>query len=127
MEQLKKLRKERGLNQAAIAQVLNISVSAYGNYELDQREPNIESLKKLADFYNVSVDYIIGRDLHPSSYNNLTEEDKQNGATISSPYNNFSEADIEWFELKSEILEAHSEEYLQTVIKLIRALISQQK
>lgn len=62
MERLKELRKKSKLNQKQVADVLGLTVSAYGNYELGQREPTIESLCKLADYYGVTVDYLIGHD-----------------------------------------------------------------
>lgn len=62
MERLKQLRLEKHLTQSDIAKMLDITVSAYGNYELDQREPNLETLIKLADYFQVSVDYLIGHD-----------------------------------------------------------------
>lgn len=60
-ERLKKLRKERGLLQKDIAKMLNISTSAYGYYEQNKRDPDTKTLQLLADFYNVSVDYLLGR------------------------------------------------------------------
>ncbi len=66
MENLKKLRKERKLTQADVAKVLNITVSAYGNYELGQRSPTPDVLKKLSAFFNVSVDYLLG--IAPTSF-----------------------------------------------------------
>ena len=63
MERLKELRKKAKLNQKQVADVLGLTVSAYGNYELGQREPTIESLCKLADYYGVTVDYLIGHDI----------------------------------------------------------------
>lgn len=60
-ERLKKLRKERGLLQKDIAKMLNISASAYGYYEQNKRDPDTKTLQLLADFYNVSVDYLLGR------------------------------------------------------------------
>lgn len=74
MERLKQLRKELKQTQTQIANYLGISVSAYGNYELGQREPDHATLSKLADYFGVSVDYLLGRseestktifDLHP--------------------------------------------------------------
>lgn len=62
MENLKKLRKQRKLTQYDMGDLLNISATAYGNYELGQRSPTPETLVKLADFFGVSVDYLIGRD-----------------------------------------------------------------
>lgn len=60
MEILIKLRKNAGLTQKELCKMLNVSRSTYNGYELEKFEPNIETLKKLADFYNVSVDYLIG-------------------------------------------------------------------
>ena len=62
MEKLKELRKKNKLTQQQLAQFLGITVSAYGNYELGQREPPIEYLCKLADYFGVSVDYILDRE-----------------------------------------------------------------
>ncbi|MCD8295789.1 MAG: helix-turn-helix domain-containing protein [Clostridia bacterium] len=61
MERLKSLRKARGLKQEDVATFLGITKSAYGNYELGQREPSLASLVKLADYFNVSVDYLLER------------------------------------------------------------------
>lgn len=57
---LKNLRKERHLNQKDLAILLCVSVNSYSQYELGKTEPNFENLKKLADFFCVSVDYLIG-------------------------------------------------------------------
>lgn len=62
MDNLKRLRKQRKLTQNDMGDVLNISATAYGNYELGQRSPTPETLIKLADFFGVSVDYLIGRE-----------------------------------------------------------------
>lgn len=62
MKRLKQLRMQRNIRQKEIADYLGITVSAYGNYELGQRQPNFETLCKMADFFNVSVDYLLGRD-----------------------------------------------------------------
>lgn len=59
---LKELRKEQNLNQNEVARYLNIQQSTYSGYESETYEPTIETLKKLADLYHTSVDYIIGRE-----------------------------------------------------------------
>ena len=59
-ERLKQLRKERNLTQTDLGKVLGIVVSAYGRYELGTTEPDISNLIKLAKFYNVSIDYLVG-------------------------------------------------------------------
>ncbi|MCM1289319.1 MAG: helix-turn-helix domain-containing protein [Corallococcus sp.] len=65
MENLKIIRKSKKLTQAEVAKVLDITVSAYGNYELGQRSPTPEVLIKLAKFFGVSVDYLL--DFCPTS------------------------------------------------------------
>ena len=57
-ERLKSLRKERNLLQKDIADFLNISKSAYGYYEQGRNEPDIQTILKLAELYQVSADYL---------------------------------------------------------------------
>lgn len=59
-KRLKELRGSR--TQQEIADLLNISRARYSHYENEIREPDNEMLQKLADIYNVSVDYILGKD-----------------------------------------------------------------
>lgn len=58
---LKELRTERNLNMRQTAQQLGIPYTTYVGYEKNEREPNSEVLICLADFFNCSVDYLIGR------------------------------------------------------------------
>ena len=60
MLRLKDLREDKDLSQKEIAEILNVSQVAYSYYELEKREIDINSLKKLALFYNTSIDYIVG-------------------------------------------------------------------
>ena len=60
-KRLKELRFEKGLTQMQVAIYCNITERAYQNYELMRREPKLEILVKIADFYGVSLDYIVGR------------------------------------------------------------------
>lgn len=60
-QRLRELRKEKGLTQKQLADMLGISDKGYGYYELEQREPSISMIIILCDFYDVSADYIIGR------------------------------------------------------------------
>lgn len=57
---LKNLRLERGLTQIELSKNLNINRATYAHYETGRREPDIETLKLLADYFNVSVDYLLG-------------------------------------------------------------------
>ena len=60
-ERLKSLRKERKVSQKELAEYLGISVRGYQFYESEDNEPNIKTLTALADFYNVTIDYLVGR------------------------------------------------------------------
>lgn len=55
---LKTLRKQRGNTQQDIAKLLNVAVSTYRGYENKTSEPNIQTLFQIADYYNVSLDYL---------------------------------------------------------------------
>ena len=58
---IKKLREEKQLKQEELAKILSISPSAIGMYERDAREPNDELTLKLAEYFNVSTDYLLGK------------------------------------------------------------------
>jgi len=76
-KRLKKLRKEKGLTQEELAQALNITRSALSLYEIGKRDPDTETLRKIAGFFNVSVDYLLGRtDIRnpESSFSSLDEK-----------------------------------------------------
>ena len=60
-ERLKALRKERKLRQSDVAKLLGIGVRTYQYYEGDEHRPDYEMLIKLADFFGVSTDYLLGR------------------------------------------------------------------
>lgn len=59
---LKELRKSKGVSQKEAANALGVSFRAYQNYEYEQREPNIEMLNKMADYFGTSVDKLLGRE-----------------------------------------------------------------
>jgi transcriptional regulator with XRE-family HTH domain len=60
-ERLKSLREDKDLLQKDIAKAIGISDRTIGMYEQERREPDIETLKKLADYFDVSLDYLLGR------------------------------------------------------------------
>ncbi|MCI8387130.1 MAG: helix-turn-helix transcriptional regulator [Clostridiales bacterium] len=67
MERLIELRKKHKLTQSDMSAILGISRQAYSNYELGNREADYSTLSKLADYFGVSVDYLLGRDTPESS------------------------------------------------------------
>lgn len=58
---LTSLRKERKLLQADVAKKVGIARATYGAYEQGSRQPDFDTLEKLADFFGVSLDYLLGR------------------------------------------------------------------
>ena len=58
---LKELRVETGATQKQVADFIGCSSLVYSRYEREVREPDIDTLCKLADYFNVTVDYIVCR------------------------------------------------------------------
>ena len=61
MNRLRELRKERGLTLDWVSVVTNINSVYLSRYETGKVSPNISTLIKLADYYDVSIDYLVGR------------------------------------------------------------------
>lgn len=62
MNRIRQLRKERGLSITKLAEAIGISYQSLQRYEAGKRDPSIQVLIKLADFFGVTVDYLIGRE-----------------------------------------------------------------
>jgi len=60
-ERIRNLREDKDMKQSEIARFLNCTQACYSNYENGKRDIPTETLIMLADFYNVSVDYLLGR------------------------------------------------------------------
>lgn len=61
MNRIKMLREEKGLNQIELGKVINVSGQALGMYENEKRDLSTENVIKLAEFFNVSTDYLLGK------------------------------------------------------------------
>lgn len=61
-ERLKQLREERNLTQAQLAKELDLSQGTIGNWERGTREPDFETVKTLADYFEVTTDYLLGHE-----------------------------------------------------------------
>ena len=68
---LKKIRKERGLTVKEVVEGAGIPMRTYQNYEYMEREIGAGTLQKLADFYGVTTDYLLGREPAPDPFANL--------------------------------------------------------
>lgn len=62
-DRLKALRESKGITQNAISEQLNIQRATYGMYEIGKSQPKPETLQKIAEYYGVTVDYLLGKDL----------------------------------------------------------------
>ena len=60
-ENIKRLRTQRGLNQVELSKKMNVSKQCVSNWENDNVLPSIEMLMRLADFFGVTTDYLLGR------------------------------------------------------------------
>lgn len=60
IKNLAKIRKEFAKTQKDMAEILNISKPTYNHYESGRYEPSLETMVKLADYFNCSVDYLLG-------------------------------------------------------------------
>ena len=61
-ENLKSIRKERGLSQKQVSLKLGVVESCYANWEQGRTEPSLKDLIDLADFFECSIDYLVGRE-----------------------------------------------------------------
>lgn len=55
------LRERQGWTKTRVAQALGMSLQKYANYEYGSREPDLETIAKIASLYDVSTDYLLGR------------------------------------------------------------------
>ena len=62
---LKKIRKEKGISQLKLAMELNMSQNTISRYETGEREPGINELIRIADYFNISIDYLLERTQNP--------------------------------------------------------------
>lgn len=60
-ERLKQLREERGISQATVGKAIGVSRYAIYTYEKKKAAPTLEGLAALADYFEVSTDYLLGR------------------------------------------------------------------
>lgn len=63
-ERLKLLRLEKSITQSALAQIIMVPRVTYAHYELGKRTPDLDTIIRLARYYNVTVDYLIGYSDH---------------------------------------------------------------
>lgn len=77
MNRLRDLREEKDLYQKDIAKILNMSQTGYSKYEVGTNDIPTFVLKKLADYYNTSIDYILYRTDNRKPYTKSIIDDKE--------------------------------------------------
>lgn len=80
MNRLKELRKQKGLKQKDLAGLIGVSQSTLSEWESEKYQIDNDNLFKLADYFGVSVDYLLGRDsqsVNSDSHNTTIESDIQ--------------------------------------------------
>ena len=80
-ERIARLREENGLTQEELSLKIGISRAALSHYEKNRRQPDYDIIRKLADFFGVSVDYVLGhtdiRETPESVINNALQDDPE--------------------------------------------------
>ncbi|MGG1613486.1 helix-turn-helix domain-containing protein [Paenibacillus phoenicis] len=76
-ERLRKLRASKKLSQQELSDRLGLNRATYARYETGDTQPDIDTLKKLADFFDVSTDYLLGRSDKPRSSEDGVDEKEQ--------------------------------------------------
>ena len=71
---LKTLREQTGLSQKEIAQHIGIEYQNYNKYELGINEPSVDTLKQIADYYGVSLDYLCEHKMKAFDFGYLNEQ-----------------------------------------------------
>lgn len=67
-ERIIELKKTKNLLQKDIANAINITVRNYQRYEKGEQQPTLPVVIKLADYFNISIDYLVGRSDDPHRY-----------------------------------------------------------
>ena len=110
-DQLQALRKQKGLTQGEISEILGVKLSTYQKYERDVIYPSYDTLLKIADFYGVTTDYLLGREpaVNPLAMLNISVKE------ISSD---------KFIETYEKLPETAKQIFIDTMLKLSEAAIS---
>ena len=123
MNRIRELRKAAGYTQEKLASVLCVSQANLSGWELNKWQPDQDALNKMADLFNVSIDYLLGRTENAHDpLSGWTEEEKAAGVGRHPTY--LSEDEMNWLELRSEILRLYGEKHLSAVVTMLETWIN---
>jgi transcriptional regulator with XRE-family HTH domain len=108
------LRKQKGISQEELAVDLNISQSSISNYELEITKPDIETLQKFSQYYNIPIQDILSEDGFTFYNNNNKNKGDINNLVI----NQLSEKLIDQYEKNIDRLQKENEKLLLLIEKL---------
>lgn len=77
MEALRRLRREKGISMKELGKKIGVAESTISQYETGKREPDFETLLKLGEFFNVSVDYLLRGEQYHEKTPALTAKDER--------------------------------------------------
>lgn len=83
MLKLKELREIRGISQSTFAKEINVAQNTVSNWERGTREPDNETLAKIADYFGITIDYLLGREPNEDKKNSLPPLNQKDEKDIS--------------------------------------------
>lgn len=92
MERLRELRLKRGMTQTQVGDLIGVSCVTIGRYEAGEREPSNAKIAALADYFGVSVDYLMGHDEQLQSSHSPADRQRRD---VEAMLRAMSEADLE--------------------------------
>ena len=108
-DKLKKLRQGKKLTQTEFADKIGISRGTYAHYEINKRQPDYQTLIKIARFYDVSTDYLLGVTNNPSRDENKEQKLKEFLEQPGVPYDENTYIPEEKLKALRELLESVAE------------------
>lgn len=76
-QRLRELRKGNNISQKKLSNYLNFGYTAIANYESGRNQPSLDTVKKIAQYFNVTVDYLIGASDYPRREQDITEKEAE--------------------------------------------------
>ena len=122
---LKELREERKISQTSLGNYLGVTRSTICQYEKGNRQPDFETLKKLSEYFEVSVDYLIGNTDNPFKPLEWTEKEKALG--VGNHAVKLSEKDKYRFHVLARAEEILGVEFVDAQIKLLEIATNNQE
>ena len=110
---LKEIRQSKGINQTQVAKNLNITQASYSHYENGRNQPTYELLIKLADFYKVSVDELLGHKMPYLIDKSLLSEKQLNLINLIQKLNDYQCDKVEAFIMGISLAEIERQQTIE--------------